>query len=81
MAYAKMNKNKEAEEAYKNALRLDPDNADYQNNLSVTQQRIQEGIAFLQLFILTFAFCAHCCLWKVWIVVGKNSKNLQKSMN
>lgn len=45
MAYAKMNKNQEAEEAYKNALRLDPDNADYQNNLSVTQQRIQEGIA------------------------------------
>lgn len=43
MAYAKMNKNKEAEEAYKNALRLDPENADYQNNLSVTQQRIQEG--------------------------------------
>lgn len=43
MAYAKMNKNLEAEEAYKNALRLDPENADYQNNLSVTQQRIQEG--------------------------------------
>lgn len=50
MAYAKMNKNKEAEEAYKNALRLDPDNADYQNNLSVTQQRIQEGIAIFDLF-------------------------------
>lgn len=46
MAYAKMNKNLEAEEAYKNALRLDPENADYQNNLSVTQQRIQEGIFF-----------------------------------
>lgn len=46
MAYAKMNKHQEAEEAYKNALRLDPDNADYQNNLSVTQQRIQEGRAF-----------------------------------
>lgn len=43
MAYAKMNKNAEAEEAYKNALRLDPENADYQNNLSVTQQRIQES--------------------------------------
>lgn len=43
MAYAKMNKNLEAEEAYKNALRLDPENADYQNNLNVTQQRIQEG--------------------------------------
>lgn len=43
MAYAKMNKNLEAEEAYRNALRLDPENADYQNNLSVTQQRIQEG--------------------------------------
>lgn len=47
MAYAKMNKNLEAEEAYKNALRLDPDNADYQNNLNVTQQRIQEGNPFL----------------------------------
>lgn len=46
MAYAKMNKNLEAEEAYKNALRLDPENADYQNNLSVTQQRIQEGKEF-----------------------------------
>lgn len=43
MAYAKMNKHKEAEDAYKNALRLDPDNSDYQNNLSVTQQRMQEG--------------------------------------
>lgn len=38
-----MNKHKEAEDAYKNALRLDPDNSDYQNNLSVTQQRMQEG--------------------------------------
>lgn len=44
MAYAKMNRHQEAEEAYKNALRLDPENADYQNNLSVTQQRINEGI-------------------------------------
>lgn len=52
MAYAKMNKNQEAEDAYKNALRLDPDNADYQNNLSVTQQRIQEG-TFIR-FILWF---------------------------
>lgn len=42
MAYAKMNKHKEAEEAYQNALRLDPDNADYQNNLNVTQQRLAE---------------------------------------
>lgn len=42
MAYAKMNKHQEAEEAYQNALRLDPDNADYQNNLNVTQQRIVE---------------------------------------
>lgn len=37
-----MNKHQEAEEAYQNALRLDPDNADYQNNLNVTQQRIVE---------------------------------------
>lgn len=43
MAYAKMNKHHEAEEAYKNALRLDPENLDYKNNLSVTQQRILEG--------------------------------------
>lgn len=43
MAYAKMNKHQEAEDAYKNALRLDPENGDYQNNLSVTQQRIKEG--------------------------------------
>lgn len=48
MAYAKMNKHHEAEEAYKKALSLDPDNSDYQNNLSVTQQRIQEGM-FLSL--------------------------------
>lgn len=45
MAYAKMNKHVEAQEAYKNALRLDPDNSDYQNNLSVTQQRIHEGMS------------------------------------
>lgn len=44
MAYAKMNKHQEAEEAYKSALELDPENLDYQNNLSVTQQRILEGI-------------------------------------
>lgn len=43
MAYAKMNQHKDAEDAYKNALRLDPENADYQNNLSVTQLRMQEG--------------------------------------
>lgn len=47
MAYAKMNKHQEAEEAYKNALRLDPENLDYQNNLSVTQQRILEGRRWL----------------------------------
>lgn len=40
-----MNKHQEAEQAYKNAIRLDPDNADYQNNLSVTQQRILEVTA------------------------------------
>lgn len=43
MAYSKMNKHQEAEDAYKNAIQLDPENADYQNNLSVTQQRIKEG--------------------------------------
>lgn len=55
MAYAKMNKHKEAEDAYKNALRLDPENADYQNNLNVTQQRIQEGKHFNEiLFMINF---------------------------
>lgn len=61
MAYAKMNKHKEAEAAYKDALRLEPDNADYQNNLSVTQQRISEStITFRtrkrQILILCFSF-------------------------
>lgn len=55
MAYAKMNNHREAEDAYKNALRLDPDNADYQNNLSVTQQRIQEGNG-LSDFVLKFQY-------------------------
>lgn len=50
-----MNKHKEAEDAYKNALRLDPENADYQNNLNVTQQRIQEGKHFNEiLFMINF---------------------------
>lgn len=47
-----MNKHKEAEDAYKNALRLDPENADYQNNLNVTQQRIQEGKHFNDILIM-----------------------------
>lgn len=49
MAYAKMNKHQEAEDAYRVALRLDPENMDYKNNLSVTQQRIQESNIFFTL--------------------------------
>lgn len=46
IAYSKLNKHNLALEAYQNALRLDPDNVDYQNNMSVTQQRL-EGMSKL----------------------------------
>jgi small glutamine-rich tetratricopeptide repeat-containing protein alpha len=42
LAYSKMNKHQEAIEAYKNALRIEPDNVDYKNNMEVTQQRLEE---------------------------------------
>lgn len=39
-AYSKLEKHTQALDAYQNALRLDPDNADYQSNMAVTQQRL-----------------------------------------
>lgn len=42
LACSKMNKNEQALEAYQNALRIEPDNQDYKNNMSVTQQRLEE---------------------------------------
>lgn len=42
LAYSKMNKHEQALEAYQNALRIEPDNQDYKNNMSVTQQRLDE---------------------------------------
>lgn len=42
LAYSKMNKHEQALEAYQNALRIEPDNQDYKNNMSVTQQRLEE---------------------------------------
>lgn len=37
-----MNRHQEAIDAYKNALRIEPDNQDYKNNMEVTQQRLEE---------------------------------------
>ncbi|XP_055638500.1 small glutamine-rich tetratricopeptide repeat-containing protein beta-like [Toxorhynchites rutilus septentrionalis] len=42
LANSKMNKHEQALEAYQNALRIEPDNQDYINNMSVTQQRLEE---------------------------------------
>lgn len=42
LAYSKMNKHEQALEAYQNAIRIEPDNQDYKNNMSVTQQRLEE---------------------------------------
>lgn len=42
LAYSKMNKHQQALDAYQNALRIEPDNQDYKNNMSVTQQRLDE---------------------------------------
>uniref|UniRef100_A0A023EQZ7 Putative small glutamine-rich tetratricopeptide repeat tpr-containing protein n=1 Tax=Aedes albopictus TaxID=7160 RepID=A0A023EQZ7_AEDAL len=42
LAYSKMNKHELALDAYQNALRIEPDNQDYKNNMSVTQQRLEE---------------------------------------
>lgn len=48
LAYSKLNKHEEALDAYKNALRIEPDNVDYQNNMSVTQQRLDRNIHSLR---------------------------------
>lgn len=37
-----MNRHQEAINAYKNAIRIEPDNQDYKNNMEVTQQRLEE---------------------------------------
>lgn len=37
-----MNRHQEAIDAYKNAIRIEPDNQDYKNNMEVTQQRLEE---------------------------------------
>ncbi|XP_062535977.1 small glutamine-rich tetratricopeptide repeat-containing protein beta [Armigeres subalbatus] len=43
LAYSKMNKHEQALNAYQNALRIEPENQDYKNNMSVTQQRLDEA--------------------------------------
>lgn len=42
IAYSKLDKHAEALAVYKEAVRLDPQNADYANNLAVTQERLRE---------------------------------------
>jgi len=42
IAYSKLNNPKAALDAYQKAIDLDPDNVDYQNNMSVTKQRLEE---------------------------------------
>lgn len=37
-----MNRHQEAIDAYKNAIRIEPDNQDYKNNMEVTVQRLEE---------------------------------------
>lgn len=37
-----MNRHQEAIDVYKNAIRIEPDNQDYKNNMEVTQQRLEE---------------------------------------
>lgn len=37
-----MSRHQEAIDAYKNAIRIEPDNQDYKNNMEVTQQRLEE---------------------------------------
>lgn len=42
LAYSKMNEHKQAVTAYQNAIRLEPENQDYKNNLGVSQQFLEE---------------------------------------
>lgn len=37
-----MSRHQEAINAYQNAIRIEPDNQDYKNNMEVTQQRLEE---------------------------------------
>lgn len=50
-----MNRHQEAIDAYANAIRIEPDNQDYKNNMEVTQQRLEEqqqsGSALLVLVV------------------------------
>lgn len=41
IAYSKLNKHQQALDAYQKAIQLDPENVDYQNNMSVTKQRLE----------------------------------------
>jgi tetratricopeptide (TPR) repeat protein len=41
LAYSKLQKFELALEAYENALRIEPDNTDYQNNMRITQQKFE----------------------------------------
>lgn len=45
IAYSKLEKHELALEAYTTAIRLDPNNVDYQNNMAVTKQRIADAAA------------------------------------
>lgn len=49
-AYSKLDKHAQALDAYQNALRLDPDNADYQSNMAVTQQRLNGWYIYIYIF-------------------------------
>ncbi|XP_058059111.1 small glutamine-rich tetratricopeptide repeat-containing protein beta-like [Anopheles bellator] len=42
LAYSKMNLHQQAIGAYQNAIRLEPENQDYKNNLNVSQQHLEE---------------------------------------
>ncbi|XP_063707185.1 small glutamine-rich tetratricopeptide repeat-containing protein alpha-like [Culicoides brevitarsis] len=42
LAYSKMNKHELALDAYKKAIEIEPENVDYQNNMKVTEERLQQ---------------------------------------
>uniref|UniRef100_A0A336K8R8 CSON000625 protein n=1 Tax=Culicoides sonorensis TaxID=179676 RepID=A0A336K8R8_CULSO len=42
LAYSKMNKHELALDAYRKAIEIEPDNVDYQNNMKVTEERLQQ---------------------------------------
>jgi small glutamine-rich tetratricopeptide repeat-containing protein alpha len=43
LAYSKLNRYQQALEAYENAVRIEPDNTDYQTNMRITQQKFDEA--------------------------------------